>query len=57
MIYIQDTMDKCIFPMPEDYPFSFLEKREIDTVEAREKTLEIMEMCKQILLLLDKVEK
>lgn len=57
MIYRQDTLEKCIFPDVDSSPFEFIEKMEVDTVVARKKTLAIMETCKEILSVIDKIEK
>ena len=57
MKYVQDTKEKDIFSeLFEDNPLGFLEKRTIDTEQARKKTKGLIKKCKTILSLLDKVE-
>lgn len=58
MIYLQDSLEKCVFDVFDDgESLEFLGRREIDTVEARKKILALMEKCKKILAVIDEVEK
>lgn len=57
MIWVQDTDEKCIFSdLYEDDEFDFLNKRTIDTVEAREKLEGIRKKADELEKLLDRVE-
>ena len=57
MLYVQDKIEKCVFPDIDSDAFSYFEQITIDTEIAREKTLAVMETCKEILLILDRLEK
>lgn len=57
MIWVQDTDEKCIFSdLYEEDEFDFLNKRTIDTVEAREKLEGIRKKADELEKLLDRVE-
>lgn len=57
MIWVQDTDEKCIFSdLYEEDEFDFLNKRTIDTVEAREKLERIRKKADEFEKLLDRVE-
>ena len=57
MIWVQDTDEKCIFSdLYDEDEFDFLNKRTIDTVEAREKLEGIRKKADEFEKLLDRVE-
>lgn len=58
MKYVQDTKEKCIFTkLVEDNPLEFLEKRIVDTIEARKKIKALRKKLDKIESLIDEVER